>query len=121
MQRSGLATVALQLAVPVALGLLIGGVLAFQAGSSNSAYRLPLGAVPTPSPSWVKPSAASSAASSSAAAATAAAASTTTPAATTTTNGNCGVIVPANPLSTRRLAPPYQLTGEMTSAESACT
>jgi hypothetical protein len=111
MQGSGLATVALQLAVPAALGLLIGGVLAFQAGSSNSAYRLPLGAVPTPSPSWVKPSAS---------AATAAAASTTTPAAATTTNGNCGVIVPANPLRTRRPAPPYPLTGEMTSAESAC-
>jgi len=58
MRRSGWATVAAQLAVPVALGLLIGGVLAFQAGSSNSVYRLPLGAVPTPSPSWVKPSAA---------------------------------------------------------------
>jgi hypothetical protein len=61
MKRSGWAIVAAQLAVPVLLGLLIGGVLAFQAGSSNSVYRLPLGAVPTPSPSWVKPSAATTA------------------------------------------------------------
>jgi hypothetical protein len=57
-QRSGLALVALQLAIPVALGLLIGGVLAYQAGSSNNAViPRPLGAVATPTPSFVKPSA----------------------------------------------------------------
>ena len=59
MRRRGLAPVAVQLTAPVALGLLIGGVLAYQAGSSNNAvHPVPLGAVATPTPSWVKPSAA---------------------------------------------------------------
>ena len=53
-----MAFVAVQLAAPVALGLLIGGVLAYQAGSSNNAViPRPLGAVATPTPSFVKPSA----------------------------------------------------------------
>jgi len=57
MRKSGLAPVAAQLAAPVALGLLIGGVLAYQAGSSNNAViPRPLGAVATPTTSWVKPS-----------------------------------------------------------------
>jgi hypothetical protein len=52
-RRSGWARVAAQLALPVTLGLLIGGVLAFQAGSSNNMVRpVPLGAVATPTPSW---------------------------------------------------------------------
>jgi hypothetical protein len=101
---SGLAPVAAQLAAPVALGLLVGGVLAYQAGSTNNAVQpVPLGAVATPTPSFGKP-----------------AASTPTPAAITTTNGDCGLIVPANPLSARRLAALYQLTGGVTSAESGC-
>ena len=58
MRRSGLAPIAVQLAVPVTLGLLIGGVLAYQAGSSNNAvHPVPLGAVPSPTPSWVRPAA----------------------------------------------------------------
>ena len=53
--RSGLAPVAAQLAVPVVLGLLVGGVLAYQAGSSNDAViPRPLGAVATPTPSFGK-------------------------------------------------------------------
>jgi hypothetical protein len=44
--------------VPVALGLLVGGVLAYQAGSTNNAVQpVPLGAVPTPTPSFGNPSA----------------------------------------------------------------
>lgn len=59
-RRSRLAPVAAQLVVPVVLGLLIGGVLAYQAGSTNNAVQpVPLGAVPTPTPSWIKPSSAS--------------------------------------------------------------
>jgi hypothetical protein len=55
-QRSGRARVATQLAVPVALGLLVGGVLAYQAGSTNNAVQpAPLGAVPTPTPSFGNP------------------------------------------------------------------
>lgn len=57
MRRSGLARVAAQLAAPVALGLLIGGVLAYQAGSTNDAvHPVPLGAVPSPTPSFGKSS-----------------------------------------------------------------
>jgi cytoskeletal protein RodZ len=133
-QRSGLARVAAQLIAPVVLGLLIGGVLAYQAGSTNDAvHPVPLGAVPSPTPSFGQPSA--SAATASAAptttasaeptatasaeptatasaepTATASAAATTIPAATTTTDGNCGVIVPVNPPSAPRLAAFYQLT-----------
>ena len=36
MQGRGAARITAQLAVPVALGLVIGGVLAFQSGTSNS-------------------------------------------------------------------------------------
>jgi hypothetical protein len=112
-QRRGLAPVAAQLAAPVALGLLVGGVLAYQAGSTNNAVQpVPLGAVATPTPSFGQPSASTAAAS---------AASTPTSAATTTTNGNCGIIVPANPLSARQLATLYQLTSGMTPTEPGCT
>jgi hypothetical protein len=56
-RRGGLAPVAVQLAAPVVLGLLIGGVLAYQAGSTNNPVQpLPLGAVATPTPSFGKPS-----------------------------------------------------------------
>lgn len=58
-RRSGWARVVAQLAVPVVLGILIGGVLAYQAGSSNNAViPTPLGAVPSPTPAYVNPSAA---------------------------------------------------------------
>ena len=105
-QASGVARIAVQLAVPVALGLVIGLVLAFQAGSSNSGtVQPPLGAPVSPSLS-----------------ANALALQTTAPAATSTTNANCDIIVPADPLSARGLATPYQLTGVdgMTPAESGC-
>ena len=111
MRRSGLAPVVVQLLVPVVLGLLIGGVLAYQAGSTNDlVHPVPLGAVPSPTPSWVKPGAS-----------TPTPASLPTPGPITTTNGNCGVIVPANPPSARWLATLYQLTGGMTPAGSGCT
>jgi hypothetical protein len=106
LQGSGVARIAVQLAVAVALGLVIGGVLAFQAGSSNSGIeQVALG---TP----VNPSLSASASP-----------SMTTPQATTlTTNANCDIIVPANPLTAQGLATPYQLTGTdgQTPAESGC-
>jgi hypothetical protein len=59
LRRSGLALVAAELAVPVALGLLIGGVLSYQAGSTNNLVQpVPLGAVATPTPSFGNPSSA---------------------------------------------------------------
>jgi len=110
-QRSGLAPVAAQLVAPVALGLLIGGVLAYQAGSTNNAVQqVPLGAVATPTPSFGNPPAP-----------TATASAAPAPAATTPAGGNCVVIVPVNPLSARWLATVHQLTGGMTSAEPGCT
>ncbi|HEX4833046.1 MAG TPA: hypothetical protein VH478_18340 [Trebonia sp.] len=55
-RRRRLAPVLAQLAAPIVLGLLVGGVLAYQAGSTNNAVQpVPLGAVPTPTPAWVKP------------------------------------------------------------------
>jgi hypothetical protein len=92
-----------QLAVAVALGLVIGAVIAFQAGSSNSGInQVALGTPVSPTPSASIPGS-----------------MTATPA---TTNVDCDIIVPANPLSARGLATPYQLTGTdgRTPAESGC-
>ena len=104
--RSGGARIALQLAVPVALGLVIGLILAFQAGSGNSGVvQAPLGAPVSPSLS-----------------ASALALLTSPQASTSTTTVDCDIIVPADPLSARGLATPYQLTGVdgKTPAESGC-
>jgi len=106
LQGSGTAYVARQLVVPVVLGLAIGGVLAFQAGSSNSGLiQVPLGLLVSPSPSASIP-----------------VPMTTTQPRTLTANSDCDIIVPADPLSARGLATPYQLTGTdgMTPAESGC-
>jgi len=106
LRGSGLARIGVQLAVPVGLGLVIGGVLAFQAGSSNSGIdQIALGTPVSPSPSASIP-----------------ASVTTTPATTLTANANCDIIVPANPLTAKGLATPYQLTGTdgQTPAKSGC-
>ena len=103
MQGIGVARIAVQLAVAVALGLVIGLVIAFQAGSSNSGVeQVPLGIPVSPSPSASAPAAMTGASA--------------------TTNVSCDIIVPANPLSARGLATPYQLTGTdgTTPAESGC-
>jgi hypothetical protein len=100
-----MARIAAQLAVAVALGLVIGGVLAFQAGTSNSGVdQIPLGTWVSPTPSASVPG------------------STTTQATTLTANADCDIIVPANPLSAKGLATSYQLTGTdgKTPAESGC-
>ena len=95
MQASGMSRVAGQLAIPAVLGLVIGVVLAFQSGTSNSGLtQIPLG-------TYVPPTAAD----------TAAALATAAPAASMTSNTTCDIIVPANPLSAQGLATPYQLTG----------
>jgi hypothetical protein len=104
LRETGLTRIAAQLAVPVTLGLIIGGVLAFQAGTSNSGIdQVPLGTLVSPSPS---------------------ASALLSPAgpATTTLAADCDIIVPANPLTARGLATPYQLTGPdgMTPGRSGC-
>jgi len=112
LRRSGLAPVAAQLAVPVTLGLLIGGVLAYQAGSTNNALQpVPLGAVATPTPSFAKPSAQHGAVP------------VPTPGfikPSASATGNCGSIAAANPPSARRLATLYELTGGTTPSGSRC-
>jgi len=100
----GVPRIALQLSAPVALGLAIGLVLAFQAGSGNSGTDpVPLGAPQSPSLSG------------------AALSLLTTPSAASTAVA-CELIVPADPLSARGLATPYQLTGVdgATPAQSGC-
>jgi hypothetical protein len=94
--------IAAQLGVPVTLGLIIGLVLAFQAGSSNAGVdQPPLGAPVSSSLPAGAPA---------------------TAAVSSTTNVNCDIIVPADPVSARGLATPYQLTGTdgLTPAESGC-
>jgi len=88
------------LAIPVALGLLIAIVIVVRGASSTTIDPAALGASASPSAS--------------------AAATTTTTAAA---NVSCDIIVPANPLSAKGLATPYQLTGTggMTPAQSGCT
>jgi len=101
--RTRFARIAVPLAIPVALGLGIGIFIAVHGGNSTSINQAALGASSSPSAS---PSAASS-----------------SPAATTTAaNVNCDIIVPANPLSAKGLATPYQLTGPdgMSPAASGC-
>jgi hypothetical protein len=106
MPRSARARIAAQLAVPVALGLVIGGVIAFQAGSENSGlYQVALGTLVSPTPTPSAP-----------------ASMTINQATTLAGNASCDIIVPANPLTAQGLATPYQLTGPngMTSAKSGC-
>ena len=95
------ARIAAILAIPVALGLLIGIVIVVFGGHSISDIsQTALGASASPS-------------------ASSSTATTTTAAA----NVSCDIIVPANPLSAKGLATPYQLTGTggMTAAQSGCT
>jgi hypothetical protein len=106
MQENGMSRVAGQLAVPGVLGLVIGVVLAFQSGTSNSGLtQIPLG-------TYVMPTASD----------TAAALPRTAPAGSMNAKTTCSIIVPADPLSAQGLATPYQLTGPngMTPAQSGC-
>jgi hypothetical protein len=97
------------IALPVAVGLVIGAVIAFPGGShSTKLEQTALGASP----------AASGGASAGPTA------TSTTPVVTVAANNvNCDIIVPANPLTARGLASPYQLTGTggTSPAQSGCT
>ena len=103
--RNPIARIAVTLAIPVALGVTIGVFIAVSGGGNSTINQAALGA--------------SASASSSASAAPSASGSTATTAAA---NVNCDIIVPANPLSAKGLATPYQLTGTggMTPAQSGC-
>src|ERR1700727_1848115 len=85
MRESGMSRVAGQLAVPAVLGLVIGVVLAYQSGTSNSGLtQIPLGAYVTPT-------------------AVNTAAALAPQAASAKSNATCDIIVPANPLSAQGL------------------
>ena len=97
--KSRAARIAVPLAVPMALGLTLGIVLAVSGGNTTHVTESALGASASPSGGG------------SASAHPPATATATAPAAAGATNVNCDIIVPANPLSARGLATPYQLTG----------
>jgi hypothetical protein len=102
---------AVAIAIPVLLGLVIAIVVAVAGRSAVTRLGdAALGASPSASAS-AAPSAAPSSAPSGTGTGT-----------TTAANVNCDIIVPANPLSARGLATPYQLTGTngQTPAQSGC-
>ena len=102
---------AVTIAIPVVLGLVIGAVVIVSGRSSvTDLGDAALGAAASASAS-ASPSAAPSTAPSGSGTAT-----------TTAANVNCDIIVPANPLSARGLATPYQLTGTdgQSPAQSGC-
>ena len=111
--NSRAARLAVPLAIPMALGLTLGIILAVSGGNTTHIDQSALGASASPSASASGAVAAASAAPTTTAAAAAAAAA----------NVNCDIIVPANPLSAKGLATPYQLTGPdgTTPAASGCT
>src|ERR1700744_6035605 len=98
--QNRVARFAVPVAIPVVLALVIGGAIALSDHSTNI-NQTALGASASPSAS---PSA-------------------TGTATTTAANVNCDIVVPANPLSAKGLATPYQLTGPggMSATASGCT
>ncbi len=110
--NSRAARIAVPLAIPMALGLTLGIVLAVSSGNTTHIAQTAVGASASPSGSGGAPAVAASGAA-------------TAPAvqAVSSNNVNCDIIVPANPLSARGLATPYQLTGPAgtTAAASGCT
>ena len=90
----------------MALGLAIGIVVAVSGGGHSTISQAALGASASPSASTAPTSTSST--------------GTTT---TTAANVNCDIIVPANPLTAKGMATPYQLTGPdgMSPAASGCT
>ena len=123
--QSPAARIAMPLAIPMALGLTLGAVLAFTGGpSSTTIQQADAGASATPSASGAPGPGASGALSPAptVSASPAPTATATTPATTAAANVSCDIIVPANPLSAKGLASPYQLTGTdgMSPAASGC-
>jgi hypothetical protein len=111
-RRNHSSRMAVTIAIPVVLGLVIGIVVAVGGRSTvTDLGDAALGAAPSASASAV-PSAAASASPSGSGTGTT----------TASANVNCDIIVPANPLSARGLATPYQLTGTdgQTPAQSGC-
>src|SRR5271166_3179014 len=133
--NSRAARLAVPLAIPMALGLTLGIILAVSSGNTTHIDQSALGDCVTASASAASgpaadasgPAADASASAapcpSASASASAAAPAAPAAAAATAANVNCDIIVPANPLSARGLATPYQLTGPAgtSPAASGCT
>jgi hypothetical protein len=100
--RNRIARIAVPVAIPVAIGVAIGAFIAVSGGGHSTINPAALGASGSASPS--------------------ASASASTGTTTTAANVNCDIIVPANPLSAKGMATPYQLTGTdgMSPAQSGC-
>ena len=114
----------------MALGLVLGAVLAFTGSPSNTTIRQSAATAGATASAIASASGAASATPSAvAASATPSAvgaspsAAASAPAAAAAANVSCDIVVPANPLSATGLATPYQLTGTggMTPAQSGCT
>src|SRR5580658_8039324 len=127
------ARIAIPLAIPMALGLTLGIVLAVSGGPVKTINQSVLGACASASGSAAPAAIADPSGSADPAASTSAAPCTTTSASASASatptavvaaaNVNCDIIVPANPLSAKGLATPYQLTGTggASPAASGCT
>ena len=118
--RDRFSRLAIPLAIPIALGVILAIVVMVSGGGPTASNQVADGASASPSaqassvPSGPAPS-------DPAPSATGTGAATTTT--TDTTNVNCDIIVPANPLTAKGLATPYQLTGPdgMSAEQSGCT
>ncbi len=97
--RQRFTRIAVALGIPMALALTLGIIIAVQSGHSNKLDQ-----------------------AAAAASASATPLATTSTATTTSTNVNCDIIIPANPLTAKGMATPYQLTGTdgMSPAASGC-
>jgi hypothetical protein len=128
--KSRAARIAIPLAIPMALGLTLGIILAVSGGPVTTINQSALGACGSASASPAASGSAAAVASASAPAspcpsgsASGSPSASATAAAVAAANVNCDIIVPANPLSAKGLATPYQLTGTdgQTPAASGCT
>ena len=99
--------IAATLAIPLAIGLIVVIAIALTDGFSENTNQAAFGAGPSASASADSTTGSTS----------------TSAAATTAANVNCDIIVPANPLTAKGLATPYQLTGTdgMSPDQSGCT
>ena len=122
--QSRAARIAVPLAIPMALGLTLGAVLAFTGGpSSTTIQQADAGASATPGAGASASANPTVSADPTVSAAASPAATATAPAAAAAANVSCDIVVPANPLTARGLATPWQLTGTggASPAASGCT
>jgi hypothetical protein len=113
MHGSRAARLTVTIAIAVVLGLAVGAVIAFDGAShAVNVRQTALGASPAASGSPMAGGAPAGPA-----------ATATNPVVTDAANVNCDIIVPANPLTAKGLATPYQLTGTggVSPAQSGCT